>query len=115
LPIESLIKEKQAAYYEALSLADKSGQSTPFITFILGIIHEALAEQLTLNQKPLSAADRLRVFQRGFTGEHFSRADYMKRFTAISAATASRDLKEGVTLGLLGKTGGQRTTRYHFL
>ena len=42
LPIETLILEKTAGYYDALSQAGKCGKSTVFIEFMLQLIHEAL-------------------------------------------------------------------------
>ena len=44
LPIEELIKEKQEEYYSTLALADKQGNSTVFVEFMLGIIRESLME-----------------------------------------------------------------------
>ncbi len=44
LPIEELIKEKQEEYYSTLALADKQGNSTVFVEFMLGIIKESLME-----------------------------------------------------------------------
>ena len=38
LPVESLIKEKQAEYYSALNVSDTSADSTFFIEFLLGLI-----------------------------------------------------------------------------
>lgn len=42
LPIEELIKENQALYYENLAKSDESGNSTRFIEFILKLIKESL-------------------------------------------------------------------------
>jgi Fic family protein len=44
VPVESLIRDKQAGYYEALNASNRAGQSTPFIGFMLQVIHDALAE-----------------------------------------------------------------------
>jgi Fic family protein len=44
LPVEHVIRDRQAAYYAALRQADAAGSSTPFIAFMLGAIREALAE-----------------------------------------------------------------------
>lgn len=42
LPIESIVKEKQQEYYVELNSADKSSDSTNFVTFMLRNISEAL-------------------------------------------------------------------------
>ena len=42
MPIESLIYEKQKGYYKALNTSNKAGESTPFVTFKLEVIRDAL-------------------------------------------------------------------------
>lgn len=44
LPIETLIHEKQEAYYEAINTANTDGESTIFVNFMLGLIKQALEE-----------------------------------------------------------------------
>ena len=52
MPIESLIKDHQDQYYQALEIADRTGESTGFIEFILDMINRVLEEQiLTLNDE----------------------------------------------------------------
>jgi Fic family protein len=43
VPVESLIRDHQAGYYAALNAANQAGASTPFIAFMLQVIHDALA------------------------------------------------------------------------
>jgi len=42
LPLESIIKEKQQAYYEAIEASTELGESTPFIVFMLESILETI-------------------------------------------------------------------------
>lgn len=42
LPVESVIRERQTAYYDALGAADRAAEATPFIEFILDAISESL-------------------------------------------------------------------------
>ena len=42
IPIESVVKEHQKAYYEALEKAGAAGESTPFVEFMLTSIHLAV-------------------------------------------------------------------------
>ncbi len=44
LPVESVIRVRQAEYYQALADADKLADSTPFIEFMLQALHDALIE-----------------------------------------------------------------------
>lgn len=46
LPIETLIHERQAAYYAALGQADHAGESTLFVAFMLDVIHANLQAHL---------------------------------------------------------------------
>jgi len=114
LPMEALIKQRQADYYRALSLSDKSGHSTFFIEFMLQVIDDALSEALNVQNRPLSNADRLEMFSDLIKDATFSRKDYMANFRELSSATASRDLKLGVIDGLLIKTGDKIKTVYRF-
>ena len=44
LPIEELIKKEQKEYYDTLAIADKEGESTVFVEFMLKIINDSLKE-----------------------------------------------------------------------
>ena len=44
LPVEAVVREQQDAYYAALSAADESAESTPFVEFILQALSLALKE-----------------------------------------------------------------------
>ena len=42
LPLESIVREKQQAYYEAIEAATEQGESTPFVEFMLEAIWQTL-------------------------------------------------------------------------
>lgn len=46
LPVESMIRMRQTAYYEALAEADRIASATPFIEFMLQALHDAMTEVL---------------------------------------------------------------------
>ena len=46
LPVENLIKEHQADYYEALNVSDTSTDSTAFIEFMLDLFKNAIDESI---------------------------------------------------------------------
>lgn len=54
LPLESMIKDHQAQYYQALEQADEQANSTVFIHFMLSTIAKTLAQNAPVNA-PLSA------------------------------------------------------------
>ncbi|CAD7800102.1 Adenosine monophosphate-protein transferase SoFic [Chryseobacterium aquaeductus] len=111
LPFETLIAKNQIKYYQALSRSDKEGHSTKFIEYMLGIIDESLSELLGNSIQKLTDNDRILIFLEN-TKDEFSRKDYMKKFSEISSATASRDLKNAVEKGLIEKSGDKKTSLY---
>lgn len=111
LPFETLISKNQPAYYQSLAASDKEGKSTKFIEYMLGIIDQSLSELLTNSTKKLSDENRIQVFIENNV-EEFTRKDYLSYFKELSSATASRDLKKGVDLGLITKQGDKKTTTY---
>ncbi len=115
LPVETLIKNKQEEYYNVLAISDKSGNSTPFIEFMLAIILESLEELLQSQNKTVTKNDRISIFKDKIRKLQFSRKEYLKNFKDISQATASRDLQWAVSAGILLKTGDKRNTKYRFV
>jgi Fic family protein len=114
-PLESVIRNRQEAYYKALGLSDKAGDASPFIEFSLETIFEALEDLgKAIRPEPLSAEDRLEIAREQFRDRSFSRKDYLAIFKAISTATASRDLANGVESGILKMTGEKSRASYQF-
>lgn len=111
LPFETLIAKNQKKYYKALADSDKDGHSTKFIKFMLQIIHDALAELLTVGNKKLTDIERLQLFLEN-NKQEFSRKEYMQYFPELSTATASRDLRKGVELKFFKKVGDKNKASY---
>ncbi|MCG8329716.1 MAG: hypothetical protein MI974_18620 [Chitinophagales bacterium] len=57
---------------------------------------------------------RLKYFKENSQLDTFTRKDYMRTFKNISTATATRDLKKDVEIGMLIKEGDNRLTKYRF-
>ena len=111
IPFESIISNTQNEYYAALSESDKKGNSTRFIEYMLNAINESLYDTLNFKSRTMTSEDRITYFSE-VVNEHFTRKDYMFVFTDISSATASRDLKLGVQLGIFEKDGDKKNTIY---
>jgi Fic family protein len=111
LPFEILISKTQDEYYKSLALSDKSGKSTYFIEYMLGVIEKSLEGLLNYNNRVLKDVDRLEYFIKLGIKE-FNRKDYMNIFKDLSSATASRDLKKGMEMNLLESVGNLNKTRY---
>lgn len=115
IPIESIIKENQQAYYLALEQSDKQGESTRFIEFMLEIIHNSLSRYYSeFKPEPVSIGQRISKAREHFKNKTFSRKSYIDLFKNISTATASRDLKYCVDKKLVEKFGDKRLTSYRF-
>ena len=69
LPVETVIRERQAAYYRVLGACDKAGNSTAFIEFLLDALLTALREVAATDQVADQVTDQvaalLRVLQSG--------------------------------------------------
>jgi len=115
IPMESVIREKQKEYYKVLAQADKAGDSTHFIEYMLKVIFQAVQEFLT-NIKPQVQTAKTRLILAGdnFQKKPFSRKDYLAFHKNISTATASRDLLFGVKQKILKKSAARALTRYMF-
>lgn len=114
LPLETLISKNQENYYNALAKSDQLGTSTVFIEYMLGIIDVSLSQLLDFNNRILTDKDRLDYFV-SLQKTEFTRKEYMNIFKDISSATASRDLKKGVELGIFQKIGDKNKTSYRVL
>ncbi|MFN8296322.1 MAG: Fic family protein [Chitinophagales bacterium] len=111
LPFETLISKTQDEYYKSLALSDKSGKSTVFIEYMLGVIEKSLENLLNYNNRILKDIDRLEYFLTLGIKE-FNRKDYMNIFKDLSSATASRDLKKGIELNMFVSIGNLNKTKY---
>lgn len=116
IPIESVIKTRQAEYYKSLSLSDKAGDASLFIEFSLETIREALEQMnVAIRPEPLTGDGRLNIAREHFGDRFFSRKDYLAVFKTISTATASRDLAQGVQRHMLKKSGQKALATYKFI
>jgi Fic family protein len=50
LPVETVIREKQGAYYQVLADADQRADATPFIEFMLSALRDAIREAVATDQ-----------------------------------------------------------------
>jgi Fic family protein len=115
LPVEHLIRERQQAYYDALALGDDTGDCSAFAAFILDRINTSLDQLIDETRGvTLTATNRLGIARQAFGHKSFSRKDYQNVLKTISAATASRDLRQGVEMGMLKRSGDKRTSVYRF-
>jgi len=123
--LDEYYNQDRASYYEALRSVDQTQDLTEWLEYFvqgiavemvrverrveeLGNLYriEAEAEQISLNSRQLKLLDHLR--QRGGS---INNSEYQELFL-VSKRTASNDLSELTTLGLLAIKGEGRATRY---
>lgn len=116
IPIETMIKQRQMEYYQAIQKSTHQGESTPFIEFMLEVIKQTTI-QFTQNIKPArqSTEIRLNTAHRHFKKKLFRRKDYLDINSGISPQTATKDLAFAVKQELLEKIGDNINTKYKFI
>ena len=106
LPVESIIHDRQAEYYNAINRSNCDGESTVFITFMLSAIKEALMEAVEtvgVTENMSTAELRWYKIERFLQkNETITNADIRQMF-AVSAATANRILAKLTDEGKLKK------------
>ncbi len=117
LPLEAFIHRAEPAYHGALDYADRRGDCGGFIIYLLERMEEALAELLAARDPASTSGDRMAAFllnrRRAVTGDQpFRRKEYMDFHPWLSTATATRDLKEATSKGLLKGEGSGRSATY---
>jgi Fic family protein len=79
LPVETVIRDQQAAYYKVLAACDKAGNSTAFIEFLLAALLTALREVATTDQVADQLTDQVKSLLRALGTETITALECMKR------------------------------------
>jgi Fic family protein len=115
VPVESIIRSRQAQYYAALRSSDQVGDCTRFVEFSLRALADALDEfRSEVRPAKETTPERLDRARAAFARRWFTRADYLALHARLSTATASRDLASGVASGELQRRGDRRLAEYRF-
>lgn len=115
LPVESIVRDRQGAYYQSLKASDKKGDCSVFIEYSLATIRDGLKEFLQeLQPTPETQESRLNLAKSEFKGRPFTRKNHPQFYKTLSTTTASRDLALAIDQGPLTKTGARATTQYRF-
>lgn len=107
LPFENYIVNSKKDYEAIL----RKKNLTLFIEYMLDVLNKSLVQLLNYNNRILKDTDRINYFSTICKIE-FSRKDYMNIFKDLSTASASRDLKKAVELGIYSVMGDRNKTRY---
>lgn len=109
IPIETLIHERQENYYQALNAANTDGESTLFVGFMLGIIHDVLSglseSKGKQKQKEETIGDKLLMLLRK-NGKLSAKSLSLE--LGISERQVQRILKELKVSGMIERAGANR-------
>ena len=107
LPLESVIKEHQQAYYDALEQADKVTDSLAFIEFMLAAIDSVLRENLQTSltdtdQVNDQVNDQVKALLKIVKNEYLSTAEIMEKLSLSHRPTFRKNyLNPALALGLI--------------
>lgn len=108
LPVESIIHDRQQAYYEAINSSNDAGESTIFIEFMLSAIKASLIEAIELSDEMSDAPNDKDALRWGMIEAYLKTHDFIRNadvraLCGVSAATANRILAGLVEEGKLVK------------
>ena len=125
LPIEEVVRNRQEAYYESLSEADQAGDLTPFVSFMLTAIQDAL-EQAILQQQntehpqsseigsEIAAGTREQILKLLTTSPHLSARLLAQRLN-LSSRAVEKHLAALQAAGRLRRVGSARAGHWQVL
>lgn len=79
IPVETLVKERQEEYYEALGTADKEADSTVFVEFVLTALRDALKEVPATDQDSDQETDQVKKLLQVLADDTLTAVELMER------------------------------------
>lgn len=105
LPVESVIRERQAEYYTALAASDKAGQSTIFIEFLLSALLQAIHEVTTTDQVGDQVSDQVKALLKCLAKQPLTALACMKKLGLAHRPTFRKNyLQPALDAGLIERT-----------
>ena len=102
VPVESIIHDRQSAYYQAINNANNAADSTCFIEFMLSAIKDALLEVTAQPSKVKPKAESREQAILDYLSKHGEIANSdVRKVLSVSAATANRVLNGMVERGMI--------------
>lgn len=105
VPVETVIRERQAEYYAALAASDKAGQSTAFIEFLLSALLQALHEATATDQVGDQVSDQVKALLKCLTAQPLTALACMKKLRLAHRPTFRKNyLQPALDVGLIERT-----------
>lgn len=84
IPVETVIRERQDAYYRALVESDRASSATPFVEFLLRAIRDSLVE-IERDQMPIrQTSPHMRAFLEKLGNDELSASELMVRMGLVN-------------------------------
>lgn len=106
LPVETVIRDQQEAYYAALAAADQAAEATPFVEFMLSALRQALQEAGLTDQASDQVSDQVaRLLQVLSPGAALKSSELMQRLGLSHRPTFTQNyLKPALAAGMIEMT-----------
>ena len=117
LPVESVIRDRQADYYAALAAADRAGASTVFIEFLLAALLEAIRQVPDTDQVTDPVSDQVRALLKALGTRTLTALECMAKLGLAHRPTFRQNylqpsLKSGLIERTLPDTPNSRLQKY---
>jgi len=105
LPVESVVRERQADYYAVLGRCDKAGDSTEFVEFLLEAILSALGELPKTDQVTVQVTEQVAALLKTLGSRELGTGDLMKALALSHRPTfLANYLDPALKAGLVERT-----------
>jgi Fic family protein len=121
MPIESVIKESQQEYYDALQSAGDTGERTPFIEFMLEAILETCERELKNNQNvPINVPKNVPINRQEkiiaiIQDDNSVTIEQLAHVCGVSDKTIKRDISKLKEKGLLEREGSLKSGHWKII
>lgn len=117
IPVESLIKENQSEYYNALNSSDKDADSSSFIEFILSLLFKTIEEIIETEKKvTVKVSVKVTVNQQKILDvikeNPFVTQEELSQIIGISRKSIIQNMKKLQDSGLLKRVGADKNGRW---
>lgn len=105
VPVETVIRERQAEYYAALAASDNAVQSTAFIEFLLSALLQALQEAANTDQVGDQVSDQVKALLKCLARQPLTALACMKKLGLNHRPTFRKNyLQPAMEAGLIERT-----------
>ncbi len=87
LPVETIIRDRQTAYYQKLAESDNTGKATAFVEFMLEAIKESIQQAVSTDQANDQVSDQVKRLIKAVGSGERSSAELMKSLKLAHAPT----------------------------